>query len=883
MDANSQEDGNMGMGSGTSTNRIHPSSSPSALKSASASSSTLHSTASLHSTTTSPRNINTGGAAGTAQNAAVTGAALAFSNSEKASGGKSKAVPPVPNKNRVLLNSGADGRKGGSASANSIANTYSGKDGASAAAAAARARVGGSPVGGKGVAGSGESVGGTTRSSSTVSVMDERMGYGQQIMGMGRTGESEATDEGSIDGGSEYQGGQRQLQKRIQQRPRHLQPPFSSGASTPASGSNAKNSSAAFMAANVAAKRSVVNSPNHTGQSQGMGVGIGMGGVKQASPLPSRRQSYASLDNGERRLDVSSIPPTRSLVGMWEQTERGAMKGGGSGGGGDEIVNRQESPRSRPASSHAPMSISKPAVLARPVSSYALIPEQTKPTTKPQVQPRPSSSQAPIAGQMVSISNPPVQPRPVSSYTSGSKAVGPSLKPPAQKPVAHNTRPTSPHGPLPNPSTKPSIRPLPQRVSADVPPPTKQSTKPPMKFVQPASSHAPEPTESSSNLSVQKPSIPPPQSSSTNVPAPENQFTNPPMEAPRPLSMHTSILNSTDSSLKPSTQHPRRASTIKPPPRPSRPTQTSQPPVSKSSYNDDDDNDGSSDDSFVSASSQPKPRSPSWRAKLAQQNRLQSSSISTMTVNSLADAIVAGSLASSRASSPSMSSGTLRPPPPPTRRHKNISLFQSDTSRTPTPPHIAGSGNTPGVTVLKTTMRKPKTEKELKEEAGEGQKRRGKKHLVKKHPNKHHEGDRKRWRDLITEKERKRYEAVWASNKGLFPYTANERGEVVDVEGAEGSVPGVVVRDIWDRSRLPADVLEEVWGLVERRGAGVGVGDPNENPGAGGGRLGKEEFVVGLWLIDQRLKGRKLPGRVGKSVWGSAEGIGGIKIRDLSR
>ena len=33
------------------------------------------------------------------------------------------------------------------------------------------------------------------------------------------------------------------------------------------------------------------------------------------------------------------------------------------------------------------------------------------------------------------------------------------------------------------------------------------------------------------------------------------------------------------------------------------------------------------------------------------------------------------------------------------------------------------------------------------------------------------------------------------------------------------------------------------------------------------GRLTKEEFVVGLWLIDGRLKGKKLPVKVSDSVW----------------
>jgi hypothetical protein len=39
------------------------------------------------------------------------------------------------------------------------------------------------------------------------------------------------------------------------------------------------------------------------------------------------------------------------------------------------------------------------------------------------------------------------------------------------------------------------------------------------------------------------------------------------------------------------------------------------------------------------------------------------------------------------------------------------------------------------------------------------------------------------------------------------------------------------------------------------------------------GWLGRQEFVVGMWLIDQRLKGRKIPRKVTDSVWGSANGV----------
>ena len=77
-------------------------------------------------------------------------------------------------------------------------------------------------------------------------------------------------------------------------------------------------------------------------------------------------------------------------------------------------------------------------------------------------------------------------------------------------------------------------------------------------------------------------------------------------------------------------------------------------------------------------------------------------------------------------------------------------------------------------------------------------------------------------------------------------------------------VVNVVVRDIWERSRLPKDALEEIWDLVAS----------NEQAMA----LRRDEFVVGLWLIDQRPKGRKLPPRVSQSVWGSVRHTQGVKV-----
>ncbi|KKF96529.1 Increased rDNA silencing protein 4 [Ceratocystis platani] len=175
--------------------------------------------------------------------------------------------------------------------------------------------------------------------------------------------------------------------------------------------------------------------------------------------------------------------------------------------------------------------------------------------------------------------------------------------------------------------------------------------------------------------------------------------------------------------------------------------------------------------------------------------------------------------------------------------------------------------------------------------------RRRKKHTLTKigakGKHRHHEGSRKRWREEVTERERKRYEALWASNRGaylvdsVYPVlepaaiaasiagsmlpkppagmkaTAPPRAKgAVDESTPTDStteiasdderdlVANVVVRELWRRSRLPYDELAEVWDLVDRQMRGA---------------LNKQEFVVGMWLIDQRLRGRKIPHRVQKS------------------
>lgn len=222
--------------------------------------------------------------------------------------------------------------------------------------------------------------------------------------------------------------------------------------------------------------------------------------------------------------------------------------------------------------------------------------------------------------------------------------------------------------------------------------------------------------------------------------------------------------------------------------------------------------------------------------------------------DSLANAIVASSLASSRAPSP-----TKLPPSLPGRRTSHHKLF----ARTPSPKKG-----------MRHTMRKPTSDSESDSDEDPYSKHK-KKRWVKKHPNKHHEGDRKRWRDSVTQTERKRYEGLWAANRGLHvEYAASElvvlaahpeskesdriRSDVGD------QIADIVAKDIWLRSRLPPHELELIWDLVDNQKCG---------------RLQRDEFVVGLWLIDQRLKGRKIPVKVTESVWNSVRLLSGIKLR----
>ena len=255
-----------------------------------------------------------------------------------------------------------------------------------------------------------------------------------------------------------------------------------------------------------------------------------------------------------------------------------------------------------------------------------------------------------------------------------------------------------------------------------------------------------------------------------------------------------------------------------------------------------------------------------------------------LSLASLTSAIVAGSLASQRALTPSTSTSR-------TSLHPQTS--QPQLKKPPSPP---SRRQTPRI---RQTLRKPDRDEG---EAGGGSRRQGSeghgqkpkhrhgKGLFGGNSNKHshHEGQRRRWREEITPRERKRYEGVWASNRGYLMEL--ELGS--DAAGADAGadlVSGIVVRDIWARSRLPVDELAEVWDLVvdhRSRGGGAGGGGArgSSDEDRGGGTrlrdraLDRTEFVVGMWLVDQRLRGRKIPPKVSDSVWGSARGGGVVGV-----
>lgn len=119
---------------------------------------------------------------------------------------------------------------------------------------------------------------------------------------------------------------------------------------------------------------------------------------------------------------------------------------------------------------------------------------------------------------------------------------------------------------------------------------------------------------------------------------------------------------------------------------------------------------------------------------------------------------------------------------------------------------------------------------------------------------------------IPTESERKRYERLWAANKGIhWPFMAEQDREEIESSGRDpkDDIHGLVVRDLWKRSKLSPIILERIWDLVDRNRDGT---------------LDRDGFLIGMWLVDQSLYGRKLPAAVDASVWNSVARLN-VKIR----
>ncbi|KPM34851.1 hypothetical protein AK830_g11717 [Neonectria ditissima] len=544
--------------------------------------------------------------------------------------------------------------------------------------------------------------------------------------------------------------------------------------------------SASFIAATLAASRSASPAP-------------------KTSPAPRRRTSVGAVgysSSGEV-VDSGSIPPTGSLISMFEQVRAGdpikrsspkRSPARSAAGSNDSIAEVPEPPpvstlavKPKPKLKPKPRPLTPPSQpVAEPVPKS--VPEALSPKPKPKLKPRLLTPPPPTATQSITKSIPELlSPKPK-----------PKTKPrPLTPPPQPVTRSAAPEvlSPKPRRPSKPALKPVLRSAT-----PPQIITRAPTQVLSPVS---PDPRKRSPRPRQQPPTPPQPRGSKK----PTSKFKQ----------AHTVALSqSTPNLAAPRTPAPasgrlKRSETV------------------------------SSDDTFVSASSvqsperlsppplpeykKPATSMPSSPTRDVRRYRPKNSSVTSLPLESLTDAIMASSLASARLT-PHNTGGSLSAPPLP-RRQKSPRLMQ--------------------------TLRQPA---KLSDDEVDRHK---KGHLHKLHGKKkhaHHEGSRRRWREEITPRERKRYEAVWASNRGVLLDQHNPRAEPAEY------VLNIVVREVWKRSRLPGDELAEVWDLVDRQRRGM---------------LGRQEFVVGMWLIDQRLRGRKIPAKVSDSVWGSANGMQVVK------
>ncbi|CAO2651967.1 Nn.00g002500.m01.CDS01 [Neocucurbitaria sp. VM-36] len=510
--------------------------------------------------------------------------------------------------------------------------------------------------------------------------------------------------------------------------------------------------------------------------------------------------STARREQGHKPTDDTRIPPTTSLVKMFEQ-------------------NRPATPTKPPT---APLNVAQnsppPVRSPKPQRAFKLPPEptvdltlqRTKTQSPPPVKPKPKHRmELPLQPFMDSVKD--------EAYFNTPKNDPLKSPPIKQKPTQLAAIKTTPQPPKPPPqrgSRQP--RPMSQETSRTTSAHRRPSTSLESYGTPDSPTSFKSAKEEQEAEEKPKPSLPPPRRSNTRRIDPAPLASKPNPTAPVPI----------------------------------KPRNQSQVPASKRS--------------LEQLSPPRRPASATGTSPSMYHNNYQRQSVQQitkhMTGESLSSAIMGAALAaSSRNASPAPRAVSIEPLFPPRKQHHHHSPFHRTPSpQKQSPPKVTGK--------MRTTMRKEPSSSEDEDEV-ERYKKKGTRIMGikgRKHPNKHHEGTRKRWRDQITERERKRYEGVWAANKGLYLTSSSSSHSRVPLdEDPALDVLNLCVQEIWTRSRLPIDVLEEVWDLVDGRGIG---------------RLSRYEFVVGLWLIDQRLKGRKLPVKVSDSVWASARGVG-IKVK----
>ncbi|KAK4222071.1 hypothetical protein QBC38DRAFT_102408 [Podospora fimiseda] len=602
------------------------------------------------------------------------------------------------------------------------------------------------------------------------------------------------------------------------------------------SSDNGKQSSASFIAATLAASRSTSPiPPTNASASRGSAGGARRQSVGAASIL----SASSSLGLGPADVpDTESIKPTTSLVSLFESKM------------GEDVDPVKREPAVR----------AKSRVVVQAQDQEPEQQKQAKPKPKPKPKPQlpPEDGMAIHAGSAQVDSNHSALRGKVSSV----KEAGSEM----------TTQSKAQEGPPAWPKSRNQVQKEETKVST---PPPERASQPEPKSIRPSTPPllvssssitkvvSPRPIKLIEAPKLEPPIVPPPRRSTAKEPKTSNMEAaekDPTQDRGRRES-HSSV-SSNDTFVSASSNYsPRavtptittsRASKPEPPaPRGSQPRRKSL--------------------EALSAPEPPAPRRPS-APRISTPN---------LALDSLTNAIVASNLAASRLTH---ASSLPNPPlPPPARRHGNQSRPRSPLQPQRTAEslgtHHTGNGGSRSPNRrnqragMLQTLRAPPTSLSDDEDVRrrmDRHNRRGKlRHLPGKH-HAHHEGSRRRWRDEVSARERRRYEAVWASNRGLFlqqgwSYTrGDDHQQQIEASKARDGpqadwVANVVVKDIWGRSRLPEDELSEVWQLVDQGEKGA---------------LARDEFVVGMWLIDQRLRGRKIPARVSASVWASVRGGG---------